>query len=48
MSKTILKNSPISYVVAQLTFPSMPANPNMENQIVQLHEKIRKEGLDFP
>ncbi|MEO3679351.1 TIGR04255 family protein [Rheinheimera sp. FR7-31] len=45
MSKTILKNSPISYVVAQLTFPSMPANPNMENQIVQLHERIRKEGF---
>lgn len=42
MSKTILKNSPISYVVAQLTFPAIP---NIDNQISILHEKIRKNGF---
>lgn len=42
MSKTILKNSPISYVVAQLTFPAIP---NIDSQIPTLHEKIRKSGF---
>lgn len=41
MEKKILSNSPITYVLAQLTFPSIP---NLENQVPVIHDKLRRAG----